>query len=112
MEGVTEPERQIAFMDATRLAESMAKVIAELAAVRAPTDVPRQRAIEAVLEEDAEPMFRAFKRMAQAQESLRRSAPDSRLSAWRAWVQSVRDVFAEADESWSKATIVLAAPQA
>ena len=107
MEGVTDPERQIAFMDATRLAKSMANVIAELAAVRAPTDVPRQRAIEAVLEEDAEPVFRALQRMENAAQSLRLSPPDSRLSAWRAWVQSVREVFAEADESWSKATGVL-----
>lgn len=107
MEGVSDPLRQLSLMDAPRLAEAMAKVIATLAAVRAPTDVPQQRAIESVLEEDAEPMFTAFARMALAAEVLRASALDTRLSDWRRWVETLREAFATTDESWRKAAKTL-----
>lgn len=107
VDGVSDPLRQLALMDATQLAEAMVKVIAALAAVRAPTDVPHQRAIEAVLEEHAEPLFAAIARMALAADVLHGSALDTRLSDWRRWVRSVREVFAAADESWESAALEL-----
>ncbi len=107
VDGVSDPLRQLALMDATQLAEAMVKVIAALAAVRAPTDVPHQRAIEAVLEEHAEPLFAAIARMALAADVLHGSALDTRLSDWRHWVRSVREVFAAADESWESAALEL-----
>jgi len=90
-------------VDAARLAESMARVLAELAAVQAPTDVPQQRAIEAVLEEHAEPLFKAIARLALAANALQGSALDTRLSDWRRWVDALREVFVAADEGWGKA---------
>ena len=103
IEGVSDPLRQLALMDAARLAESMAKVLAELAAVQAPTDVPQQRAIEAVLEEHAEPLFKAIARLALAGNTLQGSALDTRLADWRRWVEALREVFVAADEGWGKA---------
>jgi len=108
IEGVSDPLRQVELLDAPRLADSMRAVIAELAAIRAPTDAPAQRAIEAVLEEHAEPLFAAIARMALAADALRGSALDTRLSDWRRWVHTVREVFAAADESWGRAARLLA----
>ncbi|MBL0169279.1 MAG: hypothetical protein IPP90_00945 [Gemmatimonadaceae bacterium] len=107
IEGISDPLRQVTLMDASRLTESMSRVLAELAAVRAPTDIPQQRAIEAVLEEYAEPLFLALARMGLAADALSGSAPDTRLSDWRRWVDSVREVFASADESWKDAAVLL-----
>jgi hypothetical protein len=103
VEGVSDPLRQVELLDATRLAETMTRVMAELAAIRAPTDAAMQRGIEAALEEDAEPLFAALARLALAADVLRGSALDSRLADWRRWVEMLRGVFAAADESWGRA---------
>jgi len=107
VEGVSDPLRQVELLDAPRLTETITRVISELAAIRAPTDAAMQRAIEAALEEDAEPMFAALQRLEVAAAALRGSAPDSRLADWRRWVEMLRGVFAAADESWVRAVGVL-----
>ena len=107
VEGVSDPLRQVELLDAPRLTETITRVIGELAAIRAPTDAAMQRGIEAALEEDAEPLFAALKRLELAADTLRGSAPDSRLADWRRWVEMLREVFAAADESWARAADVL-----
>lgn len=107
VEGVSDPLRQVELLDAARLSQTITRVIAELAAIRAPTDPAMQRAIEAALEEDAEPLFAALDRMGVAADALRGSALDSRLADWRRWVEMLRRVFAAADESWGRAAGVL-----
>jgi len=110
IEGVTDPLRQVELLNADRLAESMTKVIAELAAIQAPTDLPAQRAIEAVLEEAAEPLFVAITRMALAADALRGGALDTRMADWRRWVATVRAVFVAIDDSWRRGAAVLGLP--
>jgi len=107
VEGVSDPLRQLALIDATLLHTTLNGVISQLAAVRAPTDAPMQRAIEAMLEEEAEPVFTAIARMGLAGEALRGGALDTRLADWRRWVESVRAVFAAADEAWPMCARVL-----
>ena len=107
VEGVSDPMRQITLMDATRLTSAMTSVIAELAAIREPADAAAQRAIEAVLEEEAEPMFTALQGMTVAADALRGGALDTRLLDWRRWVETVRGVFVAADEGWAKGAQVL-----
>ena len=103
IEGVGDPLRQLSLMDASQLSAATEKVIAALAVVRAPADAPHRRAIEAVLEEHAEPLFVALKRMALAADTLQRGRTDTRLSDWRRWVETMREVFAVSDECWGKA---------
>lgn len=104
-----DPLRHIAIVDAVRLETAMRAVMAELAAVRAPTDAPAQRAIEAILEEHADTMFAAIHRMGLAAESLRAAPVDTQLAEWRVWMASLRAVFVATDESWGKLTSVAAA---
>ena len=106
-EGVSDPLRQVELIDATRMARSLQLMIAELAAIRAPTDAPMQRAIEAVLEEEAEPLSAAITRMGIAADALRGSATDTRLLDWRRWVETLRLVFVAADEAWERCAPVL-----
>lgn len=104
LEGVTDPLRQVAMLDAPQLSQTMATVITQLAVIQAPTDAAAQRAIEAILEEAAEPMFEAIERMAIAADALRGGALDTRLADWRRWMDSVRAVFVATDESWRAIT--------
>jgi hypothetical protein len=97
---VSDPLRQVALMEGTALAVEMERAIAEIAATLAPGDAAEQRAIEAALEDEAEPLFRALSRLAIAGESLRGGEMDTRLADWRRWVGEARKVFAEADEAW------------
>jgi hypothetical protein len=107
LEGVSDPLRQVTLLNAAQLAEAMTRVMSELAAIQAPTDAPAQRAIEAVLEESAEPMFRALSRLEVAADALRGSALDTRLADWRRWIEMVREVFTTADESWRRGVATL-----
>lgn len=108
VEGVSDPLRQLELLDAPRLSDTMNKVISALAAIQAPTDAPTQRAIEAVLEEEAAPLFVALQRMSLTGETLRGSALDTRLADWRMWVDTVKQVFVAADEAWRKCAPVVA----
>lgn len=100
--GVTDAKRQLALIDAGELARAMERAMQELAALTAPGDVARQRAIEAALEEESEGMFLAFARLALAADTLSGSASDTIFVDWRRWVGALRDVFAAADEAWGR----------
>lgn len=103
VEGVSDPDRQLAVMDAAAIARAMERAIGEIAALNKPGDIAAQRAIEAALEEEAEDLFVALHRLALAADRLRGSAADSKLADWRLWVSTLRDVYAVADESWGRA---------
>lgn len=100
IEGVSDPLRQVELLNAERLRENMMSMIAELAAIRAPADAAMRRAIEAVLEEECEPMFEAIDHLAVAADALRGGGLDTRLLDWRRWMGVVREVFEAVDEGW------------
>lgn len=110
--GVRDPLRQLTLLDAQQLANDLAGVIAELAVIRAPGSSPdaqaTRRAIEAMLEEAAEPVFEALDRMGLAADALRGSAADLRLLDWRRWVETVRAAFVALDAAWEAAAPVIA----
>ena len=98
--GVTDAHRQVSLIDAGSIGRAMTENIAQLAAVKAPTDAATQRAIEAVLEEESTDLFASLSRLGLAANALLGSAPDTRLADWRRWVEALRDVFVQADEAW------------
>ncbi len=100
--GVTDAKRQVALIDAGELARAMERAMLELAALTAPGDVARQRAIEAALEEESEGMFLAFARLALTADTLSGSASDTLFVDWRRWVGALQDVFTAADEAWGR----------
>ncbi len=102
VQGVTDAQRQLTLVDAGELGLAMQRAMAELAALTAPDDAARQRAIEAALEEEAEPMFVALHRMALAADALSGSALDTRFADWRRWVLALRAVFNAADDAWGR----------
>lgn len=108
VEGVTDPDRQLALVDAAGLAKAMEAAMGQIAAIQQPDNIRAQRAVEAALEEVAEELFVALTRLALAADVLRGSAPDTRLADWRTWVGALRAVFAAADDAWGRARAELA----
>ena len=100
--GVSDALRQVELVDAAQLAQRMTGAMNELAALTAPGDPARQRAIEAALEEEAHGMFIALDRLALAANTLRGSAMDTRFADWRRWVAVLGEVFVAADEAWER----------
>jgi len=109
VEGVTDPVRQVALMDAVTLQQAFERVLTELAATRRPDNAAAQRALEAALEEEAEGVILALRRVHVAGEAVRGSADDSRLADWRRWVVAVKLMFSAADESWERMRAILGA---
>lgn len=101
VEGVSDPARQVMLLDAVTLAKEIERAISEIAATKAPGDAAEQRAVEAALEEEAEAVFASIAIMGLAGDALRGSALDTRIADWRRWVETVRGVFAAADEAWN-----------
>lgn len=99
---VSDPDRQVALMDAGSLSRAMTAAMGEIAALTVPGDAAAQRGIEAALEEEAEPMFAALERLEVAANSLRGSAGDTKIADWRRWVAVLREVYASADEAWGR----------
>jgi len=89
------------------LARAMEGAMQEIAALSAPGDVARQRAIEAALEEESEGMFVAFARLALAADTLSGSASDTLFVDWRRWVGALREVFTAADDAWGRCRLQL-----
>lgn len=102
VEGITDARRQMGLIDAGQLGKAMQRAMTELAALTAPGDEARQRAIEAALEEESAEMFVALTRLALAADALSGSAMDTLFADWRRWVGALRDVFAAADEAWGR----------
>lgn len=106
VQGVSDPLRQLALLDGATLSTHMQQVLIDLS--RTLTSQPaEQRALEAVMEDEAAPLFEALTRMTMAGEALRGSAMDSQLAEWRRWVEKVRWVFAAADDAWEQIALVL-----
>jgi len=101
VEGVSDPARQVRLLDAAALAKEIERAIAEIAASKAPGDPAEQRAVEAALEEEATAVFTAIEMMGLAGDALRGGAHDTRIADWRQWVETVRAVFAAADDAWT-----------
>lgn len=100
--GVSDARRQLALVDAGQLHASMLRAMSALAALTAPGDSARQRAIEAAIEEESQGMFEALDRLALTGEALRGTAPDTLLLDWRRWASALQDVFVAADEAWER----------
>ncbi len=98
--GVSDPLRQVALFDVDRVRAELARALEELAAQRVGGDLPRTRALEAMLEEQTEGVRAALARVALAGTTLEGSAPDSRLADWRRWIQEVSALFRSADDAW------------
>jgi len=107
--GVSDPLRQVALFDVDRMHDELARALEELAAQRVGGDLPRTRALEAMLEEQTEGVQAALARVALAGVTLAGSAPDSRLADWRQWVHEVRALFRRADDAWPAIAQVLSA---
>lgn len=106
---VSDPARQVTLLDGAKLVADVERAIEEIAATRAATDAAERRALEAALEDEAEPLFEALTRMAVAGEAVRGAAPDTQFADWRRWVSMVQVAFTAADEAWVGAAEVLSA---
>ena len=76
------------------------EALRQLAAERTMSSMPDRRALEAELEELAEPIVRRLDRLHQTWRQTRESPDESWLLAWRVWSGSVAALFAEADRCW------------
>ncbi len=101
------PERHMLSFNAAKLASEQMRAIEEIAATIAPTNAAHRRAVEAVLEEEAEQYFAALHELNRYAELFNGSAEDSRFRRWREWVNQLRTVFSLADESWLRCSEVL-----
>jgi hypothetical protein len=106
VQGVSDPLRQVSLLDGAKLTAAMQRVLTDLSRTLAGKPA-EQRALEAVMEDEAAPLFEALARMTVAGEALRGSAMDSQLAEWRRWVEQARAVFAAADEAWAEISVVL-----
>lgn len=100
--GVSDPLRQVALFDADHLNAELSRALVELAAQRTGGDAARARALEAVFEEETEPVRISLARAGLAASALQGSAPDSRLADWRRWVDTLRELYERADSAWPK----------
>lgn len=107
IEGVSDPLRQCALLDADRIGAEVERAIEELAAVRTGGDPSRTRALAAGIEEETEAVREALARVALAAATLQGSAPDSRLADWRLWIETVRSLFRALDDAWPAVARVL-----
>jgi hypothetical protein len=107
IEGVSDPLRQCALLDADRLGAEVERAIEEMAAVRTGGEPSHTRALAAAIEEETEGVREALARLALAAGTLEGSAPDSRLADWRLWIETVRSLFRALDEAWPAVARVL-----
>lgn len=107
LEGISDPLRQCALLDADRFGAEVERTIEELAAVRTGGDPSRTRALAAGIEEETEAVREALARVALAAGTLEGSAPDSRLADWRLWIETVRSLFRALDDAWPAVARVL-----
>jgi hypothetical protein len=105
--GVVDPERHLEAFDAARLRGEFERAVEEIAATNAPEGGAHRRALEAALEEEAEPVLAAIVRLGELAGRVRQSPSDAQLLEWRHWVDQLRTVFAIADERWVHCATVL-----
>ena len=90
----------LAAFDGEALRVALGSAIAELARERYPESAPDRRALEAELEECAEPLLAGMSSIVDAANAVRRGPDDDRLVHWRAWSREVRTLFERADRCW------------
>lgn len=105
--GISDAERQVALVDAAVIALQLRRVMNDIAKELAPTHTAMQRALDAALQEETEPVFEALERLALTADVLRVSALDTRLHDWRRWMNALREVFVAADQSWPRCAVVI-----
>lgn len=115
VQGISDPSRQVMLMDGRTLAEEMTRAIAEIAALLSGTTATshdagavegdgaaEQRALEAAIEDETAPLFRALAHLALTGDVVRTGAQDTRFADWRRWVDAARTTYAAADEAWAQ----------
>ncbi len=105
--GISDAERQVALVDAAVIAQQLRRVMSDIARELAPTHPAMQRALDAALNEESEPVFEALERLALTADVLRGSALDTRLHDWRRWMNALREVFVAADQAWPRCAVVI-----
>ena len=102
------PRDELAAFDAEMLREAIGAALAELAAARYGSSAPHRRALQAELEECAEPLVDGMQALARAAQAVRRAPDDTRLVLWRAWAAEVQRLFERADRCWCTMVPILA----
>ena len=105
--GISDAQRQVALVDAAVIAQQLRRVMSDMAKELAPTHPAMQRALDAALQEESEPVFASLERLALAADVLRVSPLDTRLHDWRRWMNALREVFVAADQSWPRCAAVV-----
>lgn len=98
---------QLVAFDGGTLHDAMASTITSLAQERYPDSPPDRRALEAELEECAEPLLDGMSSLSNAADGVRQASDDSRLVHWRTWSGEVRALFERADRCWCAMAPVL-----
>lgn len=101
VQGVSDPTRQAALLHGATLTTAMLDAGARIAMLLAPTDAAERRALDAAIEDEAAPLFRALTRLAHTADAVQHGASDTRFADWRIWVEACRATYAEADEAWA-----------
>jgi hypothetical protein len=92
------PGAAVARFNGAALLAAFDETLRQFAADRYAEAGPARRALQAELEDVAEPMFDALRALAAAGE--RAATDDDDLRAWRAWSQQLRATFETADRVW------------
>lgn len=104
---VSDPTRQVTLLDGRALLDASERAISEIAAASAPGSAAEQRALEAAMEDEAEPLFGLLTQLAVAGDAVSGGADDTRFADWRRWTDVARRVYAAADEAWEGIADVL-----
>lgn len=94
----TAPAATIAAFDGTALCKAITAALGEFVAERHAEPGPERRALEAELEEIAEPLVLAIQALSDAGTGARAAIDDLKL--WRVWAGQLRSTFEVADRVW------------
>jgi hypothetical protein len=92
------PTSTIAAFDGAALSQAFSTALREFAAERYAQPGPGRRALEAELDEIAEPLMTAITALVDAGNGARSAVDD--LGLWRAWASQLRSMFEIADRVW------------
>ena len=107
LEEETDLEARVAAIEARALRERLDVALQAIAKDAYPLSHPDRRALEAELEEAMIPLFHGIKAMEATARHFRAAPEAIRFLAWREWVSSVSNVFAQADSGWAGAASLL-----
>jgi hypothetical protein len=106
-EGCWAPNERMMAFDAPALRRAVERAIGLVASSRHPSSAPHRRALEAILLEEADPLFETLGRLETAAAGVRASDESRRFAAWREWVAAARRAFEAADRAWHPITRAL-----